>query len=238
MDVLVGSRSELICVASLIGAGNASRMPEIRAFPSGYIQTNAFLVSDLERKEAVLVDAPHFVWDDVAPALAENGCSLKALFLTHGHYDHIGDAARIQKLGYPVYGHRDDQVFYETPETMRSYAYPLDMTLEPVVIDHWVEQGDKIDIIGDSAEVRHVPGHCPGNILFYFKSFHSAFVGDALFSGSIGRTDLPSGDFQTLERSIREQIYTLDRNTVVYPGHGPETIVGQEMDTNPFVSMR
>jgi glyoxylase-like metal-dependent hydrolase (beta-lactamase superfamily II) len=109
------------------------------------------------------------------------------------------------------------------------------MTLEPVMIDNWVDQGDVVPILGEPVEIRHVPGHCPGNILFYFKNLKAAFVGDALFAGSIGRTDLPRGDFPTLEKSIKDQIYTLDHDTVVYPGHGPQTKVGQERATNPFV---
>jgi glyoxylase-like metal-dependent hydrolase (beta-lactamase superfamily II) len=85
-------------------------------------------------------------------------------------------------------------------------------------------------------EVRHVPGHCPGNVLFYFAAEHAAFVGDALFNGSIGRTDLPGGNFAQLERAIREQIYTLPEATVIFPGHGPQTTVGDERSHNPYVS--
>ena len=90
-------------------------MIDLRVFPTGYIQTNAFLLSNLERKESILIDAPHFVWDEVEPVLKELGCELKALLLTHGHYDHMGGASRIQKLGCPIYGHKDDQLFYIRP---------------------------------------------------------------------------------------------------------------------------
>ena len=83
--------------------------------------------------------------------------------------------------------------------------------------------------------MRHVPGHCPGSVLFYFATAGVAFVGDALFNGGVGRTDLPGGDYAELERSIRTQIYTLPSNTVVYPGHGPATTVGDEKSLNPFV---
>ncbi len=208
---------------------------DLNIFPAGYIQTNAFLLSNLSTKEAILIDAPHFVWDEVESALQQNGCALRALFLTHGHYDHIGDAARIQKMGYPVYGHEDDRIFFETPEVMRSYSSPPDMKLDAISVDHWIGQGDTVEILGEVIQVRHVPGHCPGNILLYIESLKAVFVGDALFAGSIGRTDLPRGDFPTLERSIREQIYTLDPETVVYSGHGPQTTVGKEKETNPFV---
>ena len=119
------------------------------------------------------------------------------------------------------------------------------MNLEPIHVDHWVTQGETFDVLGQRVEVRHVPGHCPGNVLFYFPSFAkategaaaegAAYVGDALFNGSVGRADLPGGDFALLEKSIRGQIYSLPENTVVFPGHGPKTTVAHERATNPYV---
>ncbi len=110
------------------------------------------------------------------------------------------------------------------------------MNLQPIHVDHWVKQGDRFDALGTTVEVRHVPGHCPGNVLFYFAALSAAFVGDALFNGSIGRTDLPGGDFERLARAIREQIYTLPGDTAVYPGHGPKTTVADERAQNPYVA--
>jgi glyoxylase-like metal-dependent hydrolase (beta-lactamase superfamily II) len=116
-----------------------------------------------------------------------------------------------------------------------------DLGLQPVKVDLWVAQGDKIAALGVEVEVRHVPGHCPGNVLFYFagnkdkKAAGAAFVGDALFAGSIGRTDLPGGSMEQLAHVIREQIYTLPDDTLVFPGHGPRTSVGVEKRTNPYV---
>ncbi|MCH6256606.1 MBL fold metallo-hydrolase [Puniceicoccaceae bacterium K14] len=208
---------------------------ELSVLPSGYIQTNAFLLQDRERGEAILIDAPHFVWVDVEPLLKESGCKLVALLLTHGHYDHMGDGCRIQGMGVPTYGHKDDEPLYSNPARMLPYAYPPDIKLDPVPINHWVDDGDTIELLGHKIEVRHVPGHCPGNILFYFPELKSAFVGDALFAGSIGRYDLPGGDFTVLEKSIRERIYTLPDDVEVMPGHGPSTLVGDEKETNPHV---
>jgi len=209
---------------------------KLRAIPAGPLETNAYLLMDTDRDKAVLVDAPVDVWSQVDPILKEEGCVLTGLLLTHAHYDHIGDAAKIRALGAPTWGHKDDQAMYENPEMMRAYAYPPDTPLEPVAIDHWVDDGDRFDLMERSFEVRHVPGHCPGNILFFEADLGLAFVGDALFAGSIGRTDLPGGSFEVLERSIRERIYTLPDATRVLPGHGPTTTVGEEKRMNPFVS--
>jgi glyoxylase-like metal-dependent hydrolase (beta-lactamase superfamily II) len=107
--------------------------------------------------------------------------------------------------------------------------------LAPIKIDEFVEQGQQWTAVGQLVEVRHVPGHCPGNVAFYLAASKAVFVGDALFHGNIGRTDLPGGSFQVLERAIREQLYTLPDDTVVYPGHGPDTTVGVERETNPYV---
>ena len=209
---------------------------KLRAMPAGPLETNAYLLSDTDAGKAVLVDAPVELWEHAEPVLKEDGCELVGLLLTHAHYDHIGDAAKIHGMGVPTWGHLDDRAMYENPEMMRALAYPPDTPLDPVKIDHWVDEGDTFELMGQSFEVRHVPGHCPGNILFYVDALSIVFVGDALFAGSIGRTDFPGGSFELLEKSIRERIYTLPDDTRVLPGHGPTTTVGEEKRTNPFVS--
>jgi hydroxyacylglutathione hydrolase len=208
----------------------------LHVLPAGPIQTNAYLVTAPERGEAVLIDAPGDVWRSVREILAKESCALKELWLTHGHWDHTqGGAQVVRESRAKVRAHRDDQVMIETPEVMERFMGEK-MNLEPVRVDEWVKQDDRFDALGTSVEVRHVPGHCPGNVLFYFGSLNSAFVGDALFNGSIGRTDLPGGDFEQLARSIREQIYTLPAGTLVFPGHGPKTTVAAERAHNPYVS--
>jgi glyoxylase-like metal-dependent hydrolase (beta-lactamase superfamily II) len=209
---------------------------KLHVIPAGPLQTNAYLLTAPDRGEAILIDAPGDVWADVAPVLKEEKCRLTELWLTHGHFDHMqGGAEVVRATGARVLAHADDRAMIETPEMMKR-VLGLRMDLEPVHVDHWVKQDDHFSALGQDVEVRHVPGHCPGNVLFYFAAAKSAFVGDALFAGSVGRSDLPGGSFEVLEQSIRQQIYTLPDETVVYPGHGPDTTVGAEKATNPYVA--
>jgi len=214
---------------------------KIHVLPAGPIQTNAYLLTASERGEAVLIDAPGDIWAEIEPILAETKCKLKELWLTHGHWDHMqGGAEVVRHTGAKVRAHLDDRPMIETPEIMEEII-GRDLGLEPVKVDTWIAQGDKINALGVEVEVRHVPGHCPGNVLFYFpgnkekKAAGAAFVGDALFAGSVGRTDLPGGSMEQLKRVIRSEIYTLPDDTVVFPGHGPRTTVVTEKLSNPYV---
>ena len=208
----------------------------LHVLPAGPIQTNGYLLTAPERGEAVLIDAPGDVWADVEPILKKEKCRLVELWLTHGHWDHMQGAAEIVRAtGAKTRAHADDRVLYETPQIMEE-RMGRSLGLEPVKIDHWVTQGERFPALGLPVEVRHVPGHCPGNVLFYVAAARVAFVGDALFKSGIGRTDLPGGSFEQLERSIREQIYTLPDETSVCPGHGSATTVADEKASNPYVS--
>lgn len=207
----------------------------LHVLPAGPIQTNAYLLTAPATGAAVLIDAPEGIWTEVAPILERDKCRLSELWITHGHWDHTQGAAElVRETKAKVLAHTADRMLIETPEVMADFI-DEGIKLEAVKVDHWVNQGDRFVALGVPVEVRHVPGHCPGNVLFYFPTLGAAFVGDALFSGSIGRTDLPGGSFAQLERSIREQIYTLPDNTKVYSGHGPATAVGEEKRHNPFV---
>ena len=208
---------------------------QLDVIPAGPIDTNAYLLSAPERGEALLIDAPGEVWAEVKPLLAERGCRLVELWITHGHWDHMQGAAEVARAtGAKVLAHADDRPLIETPEIMERYMGER-LNLEGVHVDHWVAPGEKREVLGMAVEIRHVPGHCPGNVLFYFPTLAAAFVGDALFRGSIGRTDFPGGDHALLLKSIREQIYTLPSATKVFPGHGPATTVADERSGNPYV---
>jgi len=207
----------------------------LHVLPAGPIETNAYLLTSPQTGEAVLIDAPDEIWPEVEPFLRAEKCKLAELWITHGHWDHTqGGAEVVRRSGAKVRAHRDDQPLIETPDIMKKFMGD-DLHLEPMKVDAWVAQGETFPVLGGQVEVRHVPGHCPGNVLFYFAQEKMAFVGDALFAGSIGRTDLPGGNMRQLEHSIRTQIYTLPGDTTIYPGHGPETTVERERQTNPYV---
>lgn len=207
---------------------------EIHTLPAGPIQTNAYLLLDSEAGRALLIDAPHGVWEEVGPSLAESGARLEALLLTHAHWDHTGDAPAIQATGVPVYAHEADRPLLENPAIQEMFSIP-GYAIPTLRMDHTVSQGDRLTLAGLEIEVRHVPGHCAGNVLFFFPVLGAAFVGDAIFAGSVGRTDFPGCSMAELERSIRTQIYTLPPETRLLPGHGPPTTVARERATNPFV---
>jgi hydroxyacylglutathione hydrolase len=208
---------------------------KIHVLPAGPIQTNAYLLTNPSDGTAVLIDAPGDVWAQVEPILRSELCLLEEVWLTHGHWDHTqGGAEVVAESKAVVRAHPADRILIETPEVMDRFAIP-GIHIKPVKVDHWLKDGERLKVFGTEAEVRHVPGHAPGNVLFYFKDSSCAFVGDALFFRSVGRTDLPGGDFATLEESIRGRIYTLPNDTVIYPGHGPETTVGEEKKENPHI---
>jgi glyoxylase-like metal-dependent hydrolase (beta-lactamase superfamily II) len=139
-----------------------------------------------------------------------------------------------RKANVPVSGHKADQPLYETPEVMRS-RLPASIVVEAIKVDHWLADGDSVEALGQTVKVSHVPGHCPGSLMFYFPAAKVAFGGDALFKGSVGRTDLPGSDRATLENSIRTRFYTLPDDTTVLSGHGEATTVGEEKESNPYV---
>jgi glyoxylase-like metal-dependent hydrolase (beta-lactamase superfamily II) len=209
---------------------------KIHVLPSGPIQTIGYLLTEAKTGEAVLVDAPGGILAKIQPLLAKEGCKLTELWLTHGHWDHMQDAAEVKRVtGAVVRAHQADQALIETPEIMEGFMGKR-MGLVGVKVDAWLEQGTRFRALGREFEVRHVPGHCPGNVLFFQREGKAAFVGDALFNGGVGRWDLPGGSFELLERSIRGQIYTLPDDTIVFPGHGERTTVGAEKETNPYVA--
>jgi glyoxylase-like metal-dependent hydrolase (beta-lactamase superfamily II) len=199
--------------------------------PVGPLRMNAVLVTSPGTGEAVLIDPG----DEPAQLLAwvkASGCRVTALLATHGHFDHVGAAAEVgAALGLPLRCHPDDApMIRQMPLIQEGYGFPA--TAVPTLVTDLVD-GARVPLGDGFLEVVHVPGHAAGEVMFVLPGL--AIVGDCLFAGSVGRTDLPGGDFATLENSIRERIYTLPDATIVVSGHGPDTTVGREKATNPYV---
>jgi hydroxyacylglutathione hydrolase len=190
-----------------------------------------------ETKAAAVIDAG----GEVARLRAEVkrlGLDLQALWLTHAHIDHAGGAGQwAREDGLPIIGpHHGDQFWIDgLPQQSRMFGFP---PAEPFTPTRWLEDGDTVALGNTQVNVRHCPGHTPGHVVFHAPDAQRAFVGDVLFAGSIGRTDFPGGDFDTLVRSITERLWPMGDATVFIPGHGPESTIGHERRTNPFVAGR
>ncbi len=176
---------------------------------------------------------------DIERILAEaerQGVTLEKILLTHGHLDHVGGTAALaEQLGLPIEGpHPADKFWIDAlPQQAAMFGFGQAKVFTP---DRWLQQGDTVSVGNVTLQVRQAPGHTPGHVIFFDPESKTAWVGDVLFEGSIGRTDFPGGDYQTLINSIREQLFTLGDEVQFIPGHGPMSTFGDERRTNPFVA--
>lgn len=201
----------------------------VHTVPLGPIETNAYLLC--HEGAALLIDAPPGS-EALLPELERLGVQLEAIWLTHAHYDHTLGIMAFKDV--PVYAHPDGKLLLEHPEVMgRHVEVPAHWSTQ--ALQYSLQGGQTLNILGQNFEVRDVPGHCPGSVLFYHAVSNQAFVGDAIFQNSVGRTDLPLANFDTLEGAIRTQIYTLPDSCTLLPGHGPATTVSHEKHHNPYV---
>jgi len=210
-------------------------MLEIVEFTLGPAQTNAYMVADPDTREAAVIDP---AWDGefILGEAQKRGWRIAHLWYTHAHFDHIGGAGAIADALNPlplVALHPDDHVLWRAGGGGAIFGFNIDPGPEPTID---LYQGQILRLGKVHFEVRFTPGHTRGHCVFYVAESGICFCGDLIFAGSVGRTDFPGGDFGTLERSIREQIYTLPDETRLLSGHGPESTVGEEKRTNPFVN--
>ncbi|MEZ5839890.1 MAG: MBL fold metallo-hydrolase [Hyphomicrobiales bacterium] len=211
-------------------------MSEMQAavLPVTPLQQNCSLIWCSETKKAAVIDPGGDV-DRIREALEEQGLTLEKVLLTHGHFDHAGGAAELaEAYGVPVEGPQEDEKFLLDAIEMQGFKWGVagGRNVEP---DRWLNDGDKVSVGNLTLDVVHCPGHTPGHVVFFHEPSRFAVVGDVLFKGSIGRTDFPRGDHDTLIRSIKEKLLPLGDDVTFLPGHGPLSNFGSERRTNPFL---
>jgi len=210
---------------------------KVAIIPVTPFQQNCSLLMCEQTGKAAVVDPG----GDIAlilDAVKEQGVELEKILLTHGHIDHCGGTAQLAKeLGLPIEGpHLDDRFLIDDlPQQGLRFGFPQLQGFTPA---RWLAGGDSVRFGRVALQVRHCPGHTPGHVIFFSPGHRLALVGDVLFAGSIGRTDLPRGDHATLIRSIRGQLWPLGEDVTFIPGHGPTSTFGEERASNPFVGDR
>lgn len=201
--------------------------------PVGPLQCNCSIVGDESTHEAMVIDPGDDV-EAVMEIVRRHGLEVKQIVVTHAHLDHIGGATKIKQLtGAPILLNQNDQQLLRMLDLQASW-----LGMRPpgtVAIDQSPAAGDKVKAGGLEAKVLHTPGHTEGSICLYFEPEKRLIAGDTLFAGGIGRTDLPGGSYDKIMRSLHDSVLALPDETVVIPGHGPLTTIGEERESNPFL---
>ena len=206
---------------------------QYQIIPVTPFEQNCSLLWCDETKQAAVVDPG----GDIARILAaveKHGLKLEKILVTHGHIDHAGAVAELAgKCSLPIEGpHREDQFWIDgMPQQSRMFGFPDVRAFTP---DRWLEQGDRVRFGNVELDVLHCPGHTPGHVAFFNGPGRLAIVGDVLFKGSVGRTDFPKGDFDTLIASIRGRLWPLGDDVAFISGHGPMSTLGAERRSNPY----
>lgn len=211
---------------------------KVKQLEFNMLPVNTYVVWDEYTREAAVVDAGCYSsaeCETLKQFIADEGLTVKYLLNTHLHFDHIfGNRFMYEQYGLKTCAHRaDEEWLIEAPNRTRMFG--LEFPGEPVPVGTYLEDGDELTLGFYTLKCLHVPGHSPGSLVFHSPDKGCLFAGDVLFQGSIGRTDLPGGDLRTLLNGIREKLFTLPDNTLVYPGHGEATTIGFEKQYNFYL---
>ena len=198
-------------------------------------QQNCTILFDTETKDAVVIDPGGDV-DKIIEVVQQQGLTVGEIWITHGHIDHAGGADELrEKLGVQVIGpHEDDKPLLDILDT-RAAALGFDIPARKLTPDRWLKQGDRVSLGEHQFDVLHCPGHAPGHVIFVNRAINFAILGDVLFNGSIGRTDLPGGNHEQLLASIRDKVLPLGDEVGFLCGHGPGSRIGDERRNNVFL---
>jgi len=201
--------------------------------PVGPLQCNCSIVGDETSREAMVIDPGDNV-DDVMAIVQRHGLTVKQIVITHAHIDHVGGAMKLKRLtGAPILLNQNDHALLKMLDVQAAWVGMR--SPGAVTIDQSLANGDRVSAGAVNATVMHTPGHTEGSICLYFPAERKLIAGDTLFAGSIGRTDLPGGSFKKIMTSLLNDVMALPDETVVVPGHGPVTSIGEERETNPFI---
>ena len=201
--------------------------------PVGPLQCNCSVIGDEASHEAIVIDPGDDI-EDVLAVIRKHQLQVKQIVITHAHIDHVGGAMKLRAAtGAPILLNQNDYALLKMLDVQAAW-----IGVAPpgkVEIDQNIGQADTVKAGAITADVIHTPGHTEGSVCLYFPAEKKLIAGDTLFAGSIGRTDLPGGSFEKIMRSLREKVLALPDDTIVVPGHGPATSIGEERESNPFL---